>query len=48
LPDPVALEGVSEQERYAAFEEVARQLVIRLRHFLLLVAAEQEQQATLA
>ena len=48
LPDPVALEGVSEQERYAAFEEVARELMIRLRHFLLLVAAEQAQQATLA
>jgi ArsR family transcriptional regulator, arsenate/arsenite/antimonite-responsive transcriptional repressor / arsenate reductase (thioredoxin) len=44
LPDPVALEEVSEQERYAVFEEIARQLLTRSRHFLLLVAAEYAQQ----
>lgn len=44
LPDPVALEGVSEEERYAAFEEIGRQLMVRVRHFLLLIAAEQAQQ----
>ena len=48
LPDPVALEGVSDTERYAAFEDVAHQLVIRLRHFLALVAAEHAQQTALA
>lgn len=44
LPDPVALAGVSEEERYAAFEEIGRQLMVRVRHFLLLIAAEQEPQ----
>lgn len=46
LPDPAALPGVSEQERYAAFEHVAHQLMTRLRHFLVLVAFEQEQQTS--
>jgi protein-tyrosine-phosphatase len=42
LPDPVALEGISEQERYAEFERIAQQLLTRLRHFLALLAYEQE------
>jgi ArsR family transcriptional regulator, arsenate/arsenite/antimonite-responsive transcriptional repressor / arsenate reductase (thioredoxin) len=44
LPDPVALEGVSEEESYAAFEEIGRQLMARVCHFLLLIAAEQAPQ----
>jgi protein-tyrosine-phosphatase len=42
LPDPVALEGVPEHERYAEFERIAQQLVTRLRHFLMFLAYEQE------
>jgi protein-tyrosine-phosphatase len=42
LPDPVTLEGISEQERYAEFERIAQQLLTRLRHFLALLAYEQE------
>jgi ArsR family transcriptional regulator, arsenate/arsenite/antimonite-responsive transcriptional repressor / arsenate reductase (thioredoxin) len=45
LPDPVALEGISEQERYEAFEHIAQQLLTRLSHFLLLLAYEQGQHA---
>jgi ArsR family transcriptional regulator, arsenate/arsenite/antimonite-responsive transcriptional repressor / arsenate reductase (thioredoxin) len=43
LPDPVALEGTSEDACFAAFEETARQLMIRVRHLLLLFSAEQAQ-----
>ncbi len=47
LPDPVALGGVSEQERYAAFERIAQQLLTRLRHLLArLVFAQERQQHT--
>jgi protein-tyrosine-phosphatase len=42
LPDPVAIAGISEQERYAAFERIAQQLVSRLRHLLVLLTYEQE------
>lgn len=42
LPDPVALVGISEQERYAEFERIAQQLLMRSRHFLALLAYEQE------
>ncbi len=45
LPDPVALEGVSEQERYAAFERIAQHLLTRLRHFLAQCAYAQERNA---
>lgn len=48
LPDPVALAGVSEHERYAAFEQIAQQLLTRLRHFLALLAYEQERSAKTA
>jgi len=48
FPDPVALPGISEAERYAAFEQLAQQLLTRLRHFLALLAYEQAQQARTA
>ena len=48
LPDPVALEGVSEHERYAEFERIAQQLLTRLRHFLTFLAYEQERSAQTA
>lgn len=48
LPDPVALEGVSEQERYAAFERIAHQLMTRLRHFVAQLAYMQERNAKTA
>jgi protein-tyrosine-phosphatase len=41
LPDPVALAGVTEQQRYAEFERIAQQLLTRLHHFLALLAYEQ-------
>jgi len=41
LPD--ALVGVSGEKRYTAFEEIDRQLMIRVCHFLL-IAAEQAPQ----
>lgn len=44
LPDPVALDVASEQERYAAFEQIAQQLLTRLRHFLARLAYAQEEQ----
>lgn len=43
LPDPAAREGLSETERDAAFAQIAQQLLMRLRHFLVLLAYEQEQ-----
>jgi protein-tyrosine-phosphatase len=43
LPDPAALEGVSESERDDAFIKVAQQLLTRLRHFLALITYEQSQ-----
>jgi protein-tyrosine-phosphatase len=33
LPDPVALENISEQERYTAFEQIARKLHTQIHHF---------------
>lgn len=44
LPDPVALDVASEQERYAAFEQIAQQLLTRLRHLLARLAYAQERQ----
>lgn len=46
LPD--ALVEVSGEKRYAAFEEIGRQLMIRVCHFLLLIAAEQAPQTRTA
>jgi protein-tyrosine-phosphatase len=40
FPDPAAVEG-SEQERYHAFEQVALQLVTRIRYLLILIEREQ-------
>src|SRR5207302_10553467 len=48
LPDPVALEGVSDEERYAAFEHIAQQLLTRLRHLLVQLAYTQERNAKTA
>lgn len=48
LPDPVALEGVSEQERYAEFERIAHHLLTRLRHLLAQLAYTQERNAKTA
>lgn len=48
LPDPAALEGVSEQERYAEFERIAHQLLTRLRHLLAQLAYTQERNAKTA
>lgn len=48
LPDPVALRGVSEQERYAEFERIAQHLLTRLRHLLAQFAYEQERNAKTA
>lgn len=48
LPDPVALEGVSEQERYAAFERIAQHLQTRLRHLLTQLAYAQGRNAKTA
>jgi protein-tyrosine-phosphatase len=48
FPDPAALSGISEAERYAAFEQLAQQLLTRLRHFLALLAYEQAQQTRTA
>lgn len=42
LPDPVALDVASEQERYAAFEQIAQHLLARLRHLLARFAYAQE------
>lgn len=48
LPDPVALQGVSEQERYVEFERIAQQLLTRLRHLLVQLAFTQERNAKTA
>lgn len=48
LSDPIALEGVSEHERYAEFERIAQQLLTRLRHFLTRLSYEQESNAQTA
>ncbi|GCE24129.1 arsenate reductase ArsC [Dictyobacter kobayashii] len=39
LPDPALVEG-SHEERYQAFERIARQLVVRVRYLLVLLAQE--------
>jgi protein-tyrosine-phosphatase len=44
LPDPVSLDVASEQERYAAFEQIAQQLLTRLRHLLARLAYAQRHQ----
>jgi protein-tyrosine-phosphatase len=44
LPDPVAGAEMSEQERYAAFERLAQQLLTRLRSFLAWFALAQQSQ----
>lgn len=48
LPDPVALAGGAEQERYAEFERIAQQLLTRLRHLLVQLASMQERNARTA
>jgi protein-tyrosine-phosphatase len=42
LPDPAALSGVSAHAQEEAFEQIAQQLLTRLRHFLALIADEQQ------
>jgi len=45
LPDPAALSDVSERAREEAFEQIAHQLLTRLRHFLALIASDHAPQA---
>ena len=40
LPDPVAVQGISEQKRYVEFERIAWQLMMRSRHFLILLTGQ--------
>lgn len=42
FPDPVAVDG-SEEDRYHAFEQIALQLMTRIRYLLILIAREKEE-----
>jgi protein-tyrosine-phosphatase len=42
LPDPVALEGLSEQEHAAEFERLAGELTTRIHHLLVRLSSAQE------